>query len=266
MEDLHESDPLYDCAKEIVGAGKRSAALTRQLLAFSRKQTLQPEVINLNTIVTNIEKVLRRLIGEDIDLKTMLAEDLASVKVDPGQIEQVIMNLVINARDAMPLGGKLIIETANITLDNAYVEAHVGLFRVVMQCSPSPTRVVVWTKIPGRKSLNRFLRQRQRPGNRPGLSTVYGIVKQSGGNIWVYSEPGQGTTFKIYLPQTTKTISGEKIQKENDSIQGEKELILVVEDEPSLRKLCVKILQILNYRTKAASNGGEALLLIEEKT
>ncbi|HCY88081.1 MAG TPA: hypothetical protein DHV36_23290 [Desulfobacteraceae bacterium] len=266
LRDLHPSDPLHECAVEIVDAGKRSADLTRQLLAFSRKQTLQPEVLNLNSIIQNIEKVLRRLIGEDIELQTKLAKDLVSVEVDPGQIEQVIMNLAVNARDAMPVGGKLIIETENTRLDAGYAESHPGAV-------PGEYIMIAVTdtgcgmdKDTLAKVFEPFFTTKEKGrGTGLGLSTVYGIVKQSGGNIWVYSEPEQGTTFKIYLPQSAKPLSDGRMAIEENSIRGKKEFILVVEDEPSLRKLCTRTLESLNYEVKSASNGGEALLLIEEK-
>jgi len=267
MGNLHTNDPLYESAQEIVEAGKRSAALTRQLLAFSRKQTLQPEVLDLNMILTDIEKVLRRVISEDIELTMLLAEDLRPVEVDPGQIEQVVMNLAVNAKDAMPLGGKLTIETTNVTIDKDYQKVHVGVASLGGYAMLSVTDNGCGMNKETRERVFEpfFTTKETHRGTGLGLSTVYGIVKQSRGNIWVYSEPGQGTTFKIYLPHTTKSISGEHTQKEQDSIIGEKELILIVEDEPSLRKLCMRVLQSLNYQTNTASNGGDALLLIEEK-
>jgi PAS domain S-box-containing protein len=266
LEMLNTEDPLWESAKEIVKAGKRSAALTRQLLAFSRKQTLQPEVLNLNNLVGNIENMLRRLIGEDIDLTIHLSEEPYRVKVDPGQIEQVIMNLAVNAREAMPQGGKLTIETANVELDEQYVEDHVSV---------SPGNYVMLSITDNGCGMSEesrakvfepfFTTKDKGKGTGLGLSTVFGIVKQSGGNIWVYSEPGHGTSFKIYLPQTTEALSEKKAPKGNATIEGQREVVLVVEDEPSLRKLCAAILKGLNYKVILAENGGEALLLVEEK-
>ena len=262
---LHDSDPLRDSAKEIVQAGKRSAALTRQLLAFSRKQTLQPEVLDLNYLIGNLEKMLRRLIGEDIELTTMLAEELSSVEVDPGQIEQVIMNIAVNSRDAMPNGGKLIIETANIELDDEYVSDHVGVLPgtyVLLTISDTGCGMDAATS---KKVFDPFFTTKESgKGTGLGLSTVYGIVKQSKGNIWVYSETGRGSTFKIYLPATFALKDTKEAQKQLSRAHGNHEKILVVEDEPALRKLCGMALKNLDYEVHLAANAGEALLLVEE--
>ncbi len=266
MDALHATDPLRDAVKEIVDAGRRSADLTRQLLAFSRRQTLQPEVLHLNAIVENIEKLIRRLIGEDIDLASNLSDDVAYVKVDPGQVEQVIVNLAVNARDAMPQGGKLTIETANAELDEQYASSHAGVIPgeyVMLSITDSGCGMDKETIA---KVFEPFFTTKQKgKGTGLGLATVYGIVKQSGGNIWVYSERDKGTAFKIYLPQTTEKLPGEKTSRRDESISGNGELVLVVEDEPSLRKLCQTMLELLNYKATVAANGGEALLLIEEK-
>ena len=263
---LHKTDPLYECAKEIVGAGRRSAELTRQLLAFSRKQTLQPEVLDLNLIIKGIENVLRRLIGEDIMLETLAEEGLSMVKVDPAQIEQVIVNLAVNARDAMPQGGQLTIQTANVSIDEYYAGVHIsvkpGDYALL---SVTDTGCGMDAETLSKVFEPFFTTKVKGKGTGLGLSTVYGIVKQSGGNIWVYSEPGMGTTFKIYLPTTTEALSSQKRQYDNDLLRGKEELVLVVEDEPSIRKMSKKILEKLNYSVETAANGGEALLLVEEK-
>jgi len=266
LNQLHHGDPLLDDAKEIVEAGKRSAALTRQLLAFSRRQTLQPEVLDLNAVVRNLEKMLRRLIGEDINLELSLSEDLERVMADPGQIEQVIMNLSVNARDAMPKGGNLIIETANAELDEAYALNHTGV---------KPGKYVLLAVTDTGCGMDKdvlsqifdpfFTTKEKGIGTGLGLSTVYGIVKQSEGNIWAYSEPGRGTTFKIYLPQTDAKQDPSERKVEEECWTGGGEHILVVEDEESLRKLMKLGLSRLDYNVTIAANGGEALLLVEEK-
>jgi PAS domain S-box-containing protein len=265
LDKLHEGDPLREAVEEIVSAGRRSADLTRQLLAFSRKQTLQVEVLDINAVVSNLEKMLRRLIGEDIALKTRFAEQLSRVKVDPGQIEQVILNLAVNARDAMPQGGKLTLETANVELDEHYAQNRVGVVPgQYVQLSVTDTGCGMDAATRERLFEPFFTTKDKGRGTGLGLSTVYGIVKQSGGNIWVYSEPGQGTTFKIYLPCTTDAQTARAATQADASIKGRAEKILVIEDEPSLRKLCATILKRANYQVTAAANGGEALLLVEE--
>jgi len=265
-QELHPGDPLRKDMEAILKAARSSADLTRQLLAFSRKQTLQPEVLDLNEVVRSIEKMLRRLIGEDIALELSLSKDLSHVKVDPGQIEQVIMNLAVNARDAMPTGGKLLIETSEVELDEAYAQNHADV---------TPGKYVMLAMTDTGCGMDKevllqifdpfFTTKEKGKGTGLGLSTVYGIVKQSGGNIWVYSEPGQGATFKIYLPVTgdqAETLAEEVAREES---AGGGEHILVVEDEESLRKLLKAMLSRSGYKVTLAANGGEALLLVEEK-
>jgi len=266
LDRLPAGDPLRNEASEILEAGKRAATLTRQLLAFSRKQTLQPEVLDINAVVRNLGKMLKRMIGEDIDLELKLSEDLGCVTADPGQIEQVIMNLAVNARDAMPKGGTFIIETGNVELDETYARNHVGVkpgkhVMLALTDTGSGMEKEVLSQI-----FDPFFTTKEKgKGTGLGLSTVYGIVKQSGGNIWVYSEPGQGTTFKIYLPQTEAKQEPSEAQAEEESRTRGGEHILVVEDEEKLRKLMKMLLSRLNYKVTLAANGGEALLLLEEK-
>lgn len=266
LEQLHQGDPMREEVKEIVAAGRRSAALTRQLLAFSRKQTLQPEVLDLNDVIHNLEKMLHRLIGEDIELELALAQDISRVLVDPGQVEQVIMNLAINARDAMPEGGKLLIETAETELGQTYAEKH-------PEVTPGNYVLLAMTDT-GCGIPNEFMDKVFEPffttkeegkGTGLGLAMVYGIVKQSGGNIWVYSESSQGTTFKIYLPRTEAKHEPVKRKAVGVNRKGGGEHILAVEDEETLRRFIGTLLPRLGYKVTLAANGGEALLLIEEK-
>ncbi|MCH7741156.1 MAG: response regulator [Proteobacteria bacterium] len=265
LEQLHHGDPLQEDAKEIVAAGRRSAALTRQLLAFSRRQRLQPEVLDLNAVVQNIEKMLGRVIGEDIELILRPSKDLVAVLADPGQMEQVIVNLAINARDAMPRGGKMIIETANVELDQADAQDPANL-------TPGTYAMLAVTDTGcgmDKETLSHifepfFTTKEEGRGTGLGLSTVHGIVKQSSGDIRVHSAPGQGTTFKIYLPRTDAEQE-KKETPEKEELGGGGEHILVVEDQAALRTLLEKMLSRFNYRVSVAANGGEALLLVEER-
>ena len=266
LHQLHPGDPLREDVKEIVEAGKRAAALTRQLLAFSRKQPLQPEVLDLNTLVRDIAKMLKRLIGEDIDLKLSLADELDRVMADPGQIEQVILNLAVNARDAMPGGGKLTIETANVALDETYAQKHVGVHpgKYVM-LAVTDTGCGMDKEVLSQIFDPFFTTKERGKGTGLGLATAYGIVKQSGGHIWAYSEPGRGTTFKIYLPQTEAIQEPRPDAEKKEATASGGEHVLVVEDEKNLRKMMKAMLSRLGYRVSLAANGGEALLLMEEK-
>src|SRR5207247_4836211 len=223
---------------------ERAATLTRQLLAFSRQQVLQPKVLDLNAVVANMDTMLQRVIGEDIDLLTFLSPSLASVKADPGQIQQILMNLVVNARDAMPEGGRLTIETADGVLDRDYARRHVDVSpgRYVL-LAVSDTGCGMDKQTQARLFEPFFTTKAEGKGTGLGLSTVYGIVKQSGGNIWVYSEPGDGTTFKVYLPQIeTRTAPAEAATIEA-AIRGGSETILLVEDEDVVRGLAWQILE-----------------------
>jgi CheY-like chemotaxis protein len=240
-------------------------ALTRQLLAFSRKQILQPTVLDLNSVVANLERMLRRLIGEDIDLSASLAPDLGQVKVDPGQIDQVIINLIVNARDAMPAGGKLTIETANATLDDGYCHDHVpcvpGSY-IMLAVSDTGTGMDAETQ--ERIFEPFFTTKAAGKGTGLGLSTAYGIVKQSGGNIWVYSELGKGTTFKIYLPRADEAVETETPTGLAKPAPHGTETILLVEDEEQVRQIAQQILTILGYTVLPATNGQEALAVARQ--
>jgi PAS domain S-box-containing protein len=245
---------------EIRKAAERAAALTRQLLAFSRKQVLEPVVLGVNELVSNLEKMLRRLIGEDVDLVTLLDPSVSNVRADAGQLEQVIVNLVVNARDAMPRGGRLTIETAEADLDEAYAQRHVAVRPgryVMVAVSDTGTGMDAETK--ARIFEPFFTTKEKGKGTGLGLSTVYGIVKQSGGNIWVYSEPGKGTTFKVYLPRVEEILA-EGAPRSQDSLPAVgTETVLVVEDEPSIRTLSRRVLEARGYRVLEAGNGKDAL-------
>jgi PAS domain S-box-containing protein len=263
MMNLRESDPLRADFEEILQSGKRAATLTRQLLAFSRKQILKPDVLNLNALMKGMQGMLQRLIGEDISLVFVPAEGLGNVRADPGQMEQVVMNIVVNARDAMRDGGTLSIETRDVEIDE--------LFSV--ERSPvRPGSYVMLTITDTGIGMDEATRRRifepffttKEPGTGTGLglSTVHGIVEQSGGTIWVYSEPGVGTTFKIYLPRLEKATPMDPAVRPTKPLTGT-ETILIVEDEDSVRKLSTRILQAAGYTVLGAANGGEALLLLE---
>ncbi len=264
MMRLQAEDPLLRNLEEIKKAGDRAAALTRQLLAFSRKQVLQPKVLDLNSVVSGLENMLRRLIGEDVDLRTVLKPELGSVKADPGQIEQVIMNLAVNARDAMPRGGKLTIETGNVFLDEEYARRHVAVSSgqyVMLAVSDTGTGMDEETQ--ARIFEPFFTTKELGKGTGLGLSTVYGIVKQSGGSIWVYSEPGRGTTFKVYLPLVGE--GGQEYRRRDEveeAVRGT-ETVLLAEDEEVVLRLAREVLETYGYRVLEAANGGAALLICE---
>ena len=263
--ELKEDVPLRGNIEEIKRASDRAADLTRQLLAFSRRQILEMRVLDLNTVLRDLDKMLHRLIGEDIELVTVFTDDLGRVKTDPGWVGQVIMNLAVNARDAMPSVGKLTIETANVELDGAYARNHIAVTpgRYVM-LSVSDTGVGMTPEVRQQIFEPFFTTKEKGKGTGLGLSTVYGIVKQSGGNMWVYSEPGKGTTFKIYLPRVDEPLEelGERVEVKE--IPRGTETILVVEDEEDVRKLAVRILERQGYKVLEASQGLDAFLIAEK--
>jgi two-component system, cell cycle sensor histidine kinase and response regulator CckA len=243
LERLHSSDPIRGSIQEIKKAGDRAASLTRQLLAFSRQQVLAPRVLDLNALVADVEKMLRRLIGEDIDLVTAPDTVLWRVKADPGQIEQILMNLAVNARDAMPEGGKLVIETANVELDDAYPRSPIPVTpgRYVM-LAVSDTGIGMNAETQAHIFEPFFTTKDKSKGTGLGLATVYGIVKQSGGYVWVYSELGQGSTFKIYLPSVEEAAESVQASEAPGHPVAGLETILLVEDEESVRALTARIL------------------------
>jgi len=266
LADLSPGDPHFEKVRQIMEAGIRARNLTRQLLAFSRKQVLQPEVLDLNAVIRNLEKMLRRLIREDIELTTHLVENLGAVEADPGQIEQVIINLAVNARDAMPEGGKLAIETAEVELDEEYARNHEGVRPgEYVMLAVADTGLGMDEATRSRIFEPFFTTKERGKGTGLGLATVYGIVKQSGGNIWCYSEPGQGTTFKVYLPRVRAEFEDRaEVQVEAAAASGAGH-ILVVEDEASLRLLLERMLGSLNYQVTVAADGLEALELVETR-
>jgi CheY-like chemotaxis protein len=249
---------------EILKASERAAALTRQLLAFSRRQILAPQVLDLNVIVANMEKMLKRLIGENIELATVQEPGLGRVRADAGQVEQVILNLCVNARDAMPDGGKITIETANVDLDEAYSRSHATVVPgsyVMLAVSDSGYGM-------DSDTLNRifepfYTTKEKGKGTGLGLSTVYGIVKQSAGNIWVYSELGRGSSFKVYLPRIQGPAMVMPITSAPTSIRGT-ETILLVEDEVAVRSLVRETLQSFGYHVLEAQGAEHALTILAE--
>jgi PAS domain S-box-containing protein len=259
-ERLGENPALRKNAEEIKKAGRRAANLTRQLLAFSRQQMLNPKVLNLNGVVTDIEKMIRRLIGEDIELSTKLAPALGRVKADQGQVEQILMNLVVNARDAMPEGGKLMIETANAELDQEYARQHPGVapgFYVLLTVTDTGTGMDAETQAHIFEPF--FTTKETGKGTGLGLATVYGVVKQSGGYVWVYSERGQGTSFKIYLPQVGEPARPEESPAGTTKFVQGSETVLLVEDEDSLREIAHIFLSTSGYVVLVANSPARAL-------
>jgi signal transduction histidine kinase len=255
---LADQESLQSDVQEIRRAGERAASLTQQLLAFSRKQVLRAALVDVNVLVADLEKMLRRMIGEDIELVTVLRDDAALVRADPNQFEQVILNLAVNARDAMPQGGRLTIETACVELDDAYAREHLPALpgRYVMLAVTdtgagidAETRTHLFEPFFTTKGVGR--------GTGLGLATVYGIVKQFGGYIWVYSEPGHGSTFKIYLPEARD--EREPRAAPPPAPRGGSETVLLVEDEATVRALARKALRAHGYTVLEARAGAEAL-------
>jgi PAS domain S-box-containing protein len=265
---LKPENPLYAHAEEIEKASQRAVSLTRQLLAFSRQQVLEPVILNLNALLTDMEKMLPRLIGEDIALALALDPTLAQVKADPGQVEQVIMNLAVNARDAMPDGGQLTIQTANVNLDAAYTHQHPGS-RVgsYVMLRVTDTGTGMDPEIQAQIFEPFFTTKERDKGTGLGLATVYGVVKQSGGYIAVDSEKGKGASFSVYLPRVEHAVAALDLSTVPPvtSVRGS-ETILLVEDEESLRKLADMFLRDNGYQVLAAGDGAQALQLARQHT
>jgi two-component system cell cycle sensor histidine kinase/response regulator CckA len=259
---LAPDNPLQDSVKKVLGSGQRAAGLVRQLLAFSRKQVVQPVVLNLNDVMANLEKMLGRIIGEDVELHTIPAPGLWLTMADATQIEQVILNLAVNARDAMPNGGKLTIETANVTLDEAYAASHLGTRPgEYVLLAVSDTGAGMSDEVKSRLFEPFFTTKELGRGTGLGLATVYGIVKQGGGDIRVYSEEGLGTTFKVYLPRIGRAAAPAAPAPANAEMPAGRETVLLVEDDEAVRELARRVLRSLGYTLLEASDGQEALRL-----
>jgi len=262
LEDLAPDDPTRDDIAQIRKAAEGAAALTRQLLAFSRQQVLEPKVLDLKATVAGTEKLLQRLIGEDVQLATALAPDLGAVKADPIQLEQIIINLAVNARDAMPAGGRLTIEAANVEMDEVYVRSHAPARpgRYVM-LALSDTGIGMDEQTKARIFEPFFTTKESGKGTGLGLATVYGIVKQAGGFIWVYSEPGRGTSFKVYLPRVDEAAEPAVARPATTEPRRGAETVLVVEDAASVRMVTRQVLERYGYTVLEAPNGETALRL-----
>jgi CheY-like chemotaxis protein len=262
---LSPSDHIARKIQQIDRSADRAATLTRQLLAFSRMQVLQPQVINLNSTVEDMGKLLPRLIGEDVELVTHLQKDLGCIRADAGQMEQVIMNLAVNARDAMPNGGKLVIETRNSELDNSYTENHPFIHPgpyVQLTVSDNGTGMDADTQMHIFEPF--FTTKEKGKGTGLGLATVYGIVKQSGGFIWVYSEVGKGSSFKIYLPFVDCVAEVAALPRPATEVPTGTELVLLTEDEQDVREIARQFLESGGYKVIEAKDGAEAIRLAKE--
>ncbi len=263
MAELRDRDPLYSELREIRGAGRRAEALTRQLLAFSRQQILQPEELNINHLVRDMDRMLRRLIGEDVEVVTSFETELWEVKADPGQLEQIVANLAVNARDAMPSGGKLLLETANVVLDADHLRAHPDASKGEhVMLAVSDTGVGMSEETRERIFEPFFTTKEVDRGTGLGLSTVYGIVKQHEGSIGVDSKLQAGTTFRVYLPRTlggAGTRPRTDLHLGGDPLRGGTETVLVAEDDKAVRRLVVRSLRELGYDVLEACDGRDAL-------
>jgi PAS domain S-box-containing protein len=260
---LPDDETLRSSAEQVMSAAEKASSLTRQLLAFSRRQVLQAEVIDLNDILAGMEKMLPRVIGEDVEVRAVRTPEIKRVKADPGQIEQVIMNLAVNARDAMPQGGKLTIETADVQFDVHDAAMHNVRPGDYVLLAVSDTGIGMDAETRAHIFEPFFTTKEAGQGTGLGLATVYGIVNQSGGHIWVYSEPGKGTTFKIYFPATTAEPEPSRISRESQFALTGHETVLLVEDEASLRSLIEQVLGNQGYKVLVASMGEAALEIVK---
>jgi len=264
LEDLAPGDAKRDDLEQVRKAADGAAALTRQLLAFSRQQAVEPRVVSLNTVVEGLHKILRRVIGEDIELTTTLAPDLGAVRADVGQLEQVLMNLAVNARDAMPTGGRLTVETANVEHDPDYArDREAAAVRQFAMLAVSDTGCGMDEATKARIFEPFFTTKEPGKGTGLGLATVYGIVKQAGGFIWVYSEPGQGTSFKIYLPEVDATAERTTAVAGARAPRGT-ETVLLVEDAAAVRAVTKQVLERQGYVVLEAPDGEAALRLAQQ--
>lgn len=266
MNNLHDQDPLRQDIQEIINAGQRASSLTRQLLTFSRKQVIKPELINLNDTITNLSKMLMRLIGEDVDFILNLGEDVPSIMADIGQIEQVIMNLVINAREAMQMGGRLTISTFKYEAEPEFRKHH----RMIAGNSFAVLKVEDTGCGMDKSTLEHiyepfFTTKAKGHGTGLGLPTVYGIVRQASGHINVDSAPGKGATFVIMLPATNDELQTEQKPEVQIIPEGNKELVLIVEDDPSISDLSGRMIQKMGYRVMLAESADKAIVMIEDE-
>lgn len=250
---------LKEAAEEVLKAADRAADLASQLLVFSRRQMNQPRVLSINDVISGLQRMLTRLLGEDIELKTVLEPELGSVRADPGQIEQVIVNLAVNARDAMPDGGRLTIETANLQLDEACARTHAVPAGEYVMMAVSDTGAGMTAEVRSHIFEPFFTTKERGKGTGLGLSTVYGIVKQHGGEIFVYTEPGQGSTFKIFLPRALEAVTPGVAAEARAPMPRGSETVLIVEDEEGVRKLVRSVLETSGYRVLEADSGEAAL-------
>jgi CheY-like chemotaxis protein len=266
LGDLKPLEPMRDEVEQIRRAAGRAADLTRQLLTFSRQQVVEPKVVDLNEVLVNMDKMLQRIIGKDVEMLLLCGRSLGRVRADPGSIEQVIMNLAVNARDAMPTGGKLTMETANVMINEQSASEHLGT-------SPGPHVMLAVTdtgmgmdRATQARIFEPFFTTKDKgKGTGLGLSTVFGIVQQSGGSIWVYSEPGKGTSFKVYFPRVDEAPDELRAQQPPRTLRGN-ETVLLVEDDEQVRAVAGGILRRHGYRVFDAKNGGEAMLFCEMHT
>ncbi|MGH7440538.1 MAG: response regulator [Polyangiaceae bacterium] len=264
LADLKPGDPLRDDVEEIRKAGKRAADLTLQLLMFSRQQVIEPKVLDLNDVLASMDKMLQRILGADVDLVSLPSKPLGRVRADPGSVEQLVMNLVVNARDAMPTGGKLTMETADVVLDEEYARTHHGV-------NPGPHVMLAVTdtgvgmdKVTQARVFEPFFTTKEKgKGTGLGLSTVFGIVQQGGGSVWVYSEMGKGTTFKVYFPRVDAAVDPIRTALPPPRLRGS-ETILLVEDDDQVRAVALGILRRNGYVVVEARHAGEALLHAEK--
>ncbi len=267
LGELREGDPMRDDLLEIKKAGERAAELTKQLLMFSRHQMIEQRVLDVRQILLGLEKMIRRLLGTEVELSLLPTTSVGKVTADAGQVEQIVMNLVVNARDAMPRGGKLVLETRNVELDEEYAATHAGVAPgSYVMLALADTGVGMTKEVQSRIFEPFFTTKERGKGTGLGLSTVASIVKQRGGHVWVYSEPGKGTTFRVYLPRIAGANEGTSSVPPSMGTGKASETILLVEDDEQVRAVACSILRRQGYRVLEASNGGDALLACEQHT